>query len=471
MRGKQQRLLPALALLTLGGCTAMPRDAGFPDLQKAAVTRLAGQQLQWNRGTADDRKAAAAVARLVESPLTAESAVQIALLNNSHLQAKYERLGVSQAALVQAGLLQNPAFSAGILIGDGTISPAFGVVQDFLNVFTRSARQTVAASDFDRVKDEVANQVLDLSADVRSAYYTAVADEQAADLFRQVVATLEAAADTAQRQSTAGNINARDQALQQAQYAQAVVERSRIEMRTTEDRERLDRLLGLSGDRVSWNLPDRLPDPPSIAPSLDGLEKLAVERRLDLAGARQDLQTATYALDLGRQLRWLPVLGLGVQIEKDPDTHRWLKGPVVEVALPLFDQGQARVATLEAQQRESRKVLIALATDARSEVREAGAQLIAAQEAAAFYKSTILPLQQHIVDENAKLADGMLIGVYDVLRGRQDQINAARDYVGTLKDYWVARARLERAIAGPLPARAAANPSRPASALIAGDIP
>ncbi len=471
MTDKRKGLLPALALLLLGGCTAVPGDAGFADVRRTASARLPGEQVQWNRGTPDDKRETDAVARLIESPLAAESAVQIALLNNPRLQAEYERLGVSQAALVQAGLLANPVFSTDILVGDSTISPAFGVVQDFLAVFTRSARQAIAASDFDRVKDDMVNKVLDLAADVRSAYYTAVADEQEADLFGQAVATLEVAADTAERQSMAGNINPRDQTLQQAQYAKAIVERSRIEARTTVDRERLDRLLGLSGDQTSWNLPDRLPDPPSSKPSLDGLEKVAIQRRLDLAGARQDLQTATYALDLGRQLGWLSVLGLGVQVEKDPDTHKWLKGPVVELTLPLFDQGQARVATLEAEQRESRKVLVALATDARSEVREAWARLIAAQEAAAFYKVTILPLQQRVVDENAKLASGMLIGIYDVLRGRQDQLDAARDYVEALKDYWVACARLERAIAGPLPATPAAEPSKQASIPSAGDRP
>jgi cobalt-zinc-cadmium efflux system outer membrane protein len=338
-------------------------------VQKAASTSVPGPDLRWNRSTADDKKAAEAVERLLENPLTADSAVQIALLNNDHLQADYERLAVSQAALVQAGLLENPEFSVDLLVGNSTVSPTFGVVQDFLKVLTRSARQTVASSDFDRVKDDVADKVLNVSADVRSAFYTAVGDEQAADLFRQVVATLEAAADLAQRQATAANINLRDQALQQAQYAQATVELSEIEAQTTIDRERLNRLLGLSGDQVSWNLPDRLPDPPTAKPSLGGLETLAIERRLDLAGARQDVQTATDTVELAKELRWLSVLGLGVGFEKDPDTHKWLNGPTVELSLPLFDQGQSRLVMLEAQQRGSEKALVALATDARSHVR------------------------------------------------------------------------------------------------------
>src|SRR5262249_44166809 len=155
-------------------------------------------------------------------------------------------------------------------------------------ILTRSARQTAASSEFQRAKYEVIHKVLSLAAEVRSAFYMAVADEQAAGLFRQVVSATEAAAELAQRQAQTGNINRRDQALQQAQYAQAVIDLSRIEARVASDRESLNRLLGLWGDQVTWNLPDRLPDPPSAKPALDGLEALAVTRRLDLAGARQD---------------------------------------------------------------------------------------------------------------------------------------------------------------------------------------
>ncbi|MCK7513349.1 MAG: hypothetical protein MZV70_61145 [Desulfobacterales bacterium] len=44
----------------------------------------------------------------MENELTAAGAIQIALLNNARLQARYEELGISQAELIQAGLLKNP---------------------------------------------------------------------------------------------------------------------------------------------------------------------------------------------------------------------------------------------------------------------------------------------------------------------------------------------------------------------------
>lgn len=444
----------AAALLVLGGCAAVSPDTAFLDVQKVAADRLGSDtQLRWNRAAGDDEQVRDAVARLLESPLTAQSAVQIALLGNRRLQAELEGVGIAQAELLQAGLLENPSFSGEFPInGDLTLS----LVQNFFSLLTLPARRTVAGSAFDRARFEVGNKVLELAAEVRAAYYKLVADEQAAELFRQAIAATEAAAELSQRQVAAGNANRRDQAVQQAQYAQAVLEVAKIEAQIAGDREALNRLLGLWGDQIAWNLPERLPDVPAEKPSIDGLEALALERRLDLAGARQDYVTSTYALEFGRQVAWLSVLGLGIQLEKPGDSGKWAKGPVVELTLPIFDWGQARVAGLEAQRRRSEKAYAALAVDARSQVREAWTRLNAAQDAAAFYQNTLLPLRQQIVQEETRLYNGMIISIYDLLRSRQEQVNAARDYIGALREYWVARSDLEKALAGPLPVKTGA---------------
>ena len=61
-----------------------------------------------------DAAVATRVNAMLQSELSAEQAVQIALLNNRRLQATYEDLMVAQADLVSAGLLRNPVFDAEI---------------------------------------------------------------------------------------------------------------------------------------------------------------------------------------------------------------------------------------------------------------------------------------------------------------------------------------------------------------------
>lgn len=449
----------------LAGCASVPEDAGFPDVQKTAAGRLQ-KEVRWNKGMDQDAAAAKAIHALLERPLSADDAVQIALLNNPELQAAYEDLGIAQADLVQAGLLENPVFSTDILVSGNGTKATFSVVQDFLSVLTLAGRKQVAASQFERRKLEIENRVMDLAAAVRNAYYKALANEQSLGLFKQVVSATEAAAELAERQREAGNIMPRDQAIQQAFYAQTLLDRSRIETQLASDREALNRLLGLWGKDVAWNSPDRLPDVPEEKPAIEGLESLAVSQRLDLAAAKADLQTAGYALNLGENYRYLGVFGLGLGLERETDGSH-LEGPVLELGLPVFDQGQAKIAVLEAQQRQRAQLLTNLGIEVRSEVREAWTRLTATQDAARHYEKVLLPLNQQIVGENQRLYNGMLVGPYELLLSKQNELNVARDYIATIRDYWIAHSDLERALGGPLPDKqAAARPdgAQPAAA-------
>src|SRR4051812_14211840 len=108
MRIRMQRLI-ALRLTVLGliallpGCQTFSADGGMD-----VVTAIAGRELQKEvvalRDPRNDRAARAKVVALIRKPLTADSAVQIALLNNRGLQAAYNELGLAETVLVQSSL-------------------------------------------------------------------------------------------------------------------------------------------------------------------------------------------------------------------------------------------------------------------------------------------------------------------------------------------------------------------------------
>src|SRR5688572_16303491 len=54
------------------------------------------------------RSVAATTGQLLDRPLDAMRAVELALLNNASLHARVEELGLAHAELVQAGLVSNP---------------------------------------------------------------------------------------------------------------------------------------------------------------------------------------------------------------------------------------------------------------------------------------------------------------------------------------------------------------------------
>src|SRR5471032_3440184 len=103
----------ALALL-LSGCASFSQDGGLQEVSALTSARV-GQSTTLAR-QADD----AQLTQLLSQPLSADSAVQIALLNNRSLKIALAELGASEADLVQAGRLRNPGLSFGrVHGGDG----------------------------------------------------------------------------------------------------------------------------------------------------------------------------------------------------------------------------------------------------------------------------------------------------------------------------------------------------------------
>jgi outer membrane protein, heavy metal efflux system len=453
--------LALLALVTVTGCASVPKDAGFSDVRRTVAGRL-DQEPEWPRTDQERERVRTPVKELLANELTADNAVRIALLNNRALRVEYARLGVSQADLVQAGLLQNPVLRISRISGDAGYELTIDVVQDLVGLLTLSARRNVTSSLLESVKLQVAQEALRLAADVKVAYYTLEGDEQALELFQTAIDATQAAAELAKRQRDAGNLNRREQTLQQAFYAQTVLQASRAEVQIRADRERLNRLMGLWSSDTEWRLPKRLPEVPKTIPGFPRLESLAVEQRLDLAAARKEVEAVAQVLALNRNRRFLNTLGIGYEFFRDTDGSK-LSGPVLEFSVPLFDRGQARIAGQQARLERSMESFAALAVNIRSELREARDRLLLAHQQLDFYRDVLLPQQQIILDETVYRYNGMLLGVYELLQVKQGQLNTAREYIETLRDYWVAHAELERVAGGRLPASLAETAPRSAS--------
>jgi cobalt-zinc-cadmium efflux system outer membrane protein len=238
--------------------------------------------------------------------------------------------------------------------------------------------------------------------------------------------------------------------MQQAFYAQTLLDVAQAEAQLQSDREKLNRLMGVWGADTNWRAPTRLPAIPETLPSLDKLETRAIEGRLDLAAAKKDAEAAAQALNLTKQFRYLGPLGIGVAYKREPDLGKFW-GPTVELGIPIFNQRQADVARAEADFKRTQERVAALAVDIRSQARESRVRLVAASSVVHHYEAVLLPLQQTIVGETLKLYNGMLVGVYELLLAQQNQVQTAREYVAASKSFWLAWTDVERAIGTQLP--------------------
>ena len=105
---------------------------------------------------------------------------------------------------------------------------------------------------------------------------------------------------------------------------------------------------------------------------------------------------------------------------------------------------------MEAQLRQSLQRLASLAIDIRSGSQGDTRTAFGRSQCSQILSRHHPPLRQRIVDESQLYYNGMLIGVYELLFVKQNQINAGREYIEALRDYWITRSDLERAVGGRL---------------------
>lgn len=439
----------ALAGSLVGGCRTVDPAAGFPDVQGVVQERL-GKRVRWLQGKPEDAEVEKVLRNLLKEPLTVETAVEIALLSNRTLQATYEDLGIAQADLVQAGLLKNP-----VLFGSARFPnrPPRGtnvevdVSQSFLEVLFLPARKEIAGLEFEQAKLRVAHAVLDLAAETRSAYYSAVGARQIADMRKMIVQATEASALFAQRLYEAGNTTELAMTLERASYEQSRQELARAEAEVVAARERLTKLLGLWGEDAFWKTPDKLPDVPAQEMPLDRLETLAISRRLDLAAMREEIRTFSAGLALAGRVRWFGDLELGVDGERDPG-GQWVVGPNLSIQLPIFDQGQATLARLEASLRQREDRMAALAIGVRAEVRSLRDRLMMSRYRIEHLLKVVVPLREKAVALTQEQWNFMLVGAFELIESKRREFDAYQDYINAVRDYWITKSDLVRALGG-----------------------
>ncbi len=442
--------LLAAAAAALSGCASLSPDSGFAPVQQAARQHL-NKDLAWPRSDDDRRAVEARVAALLAQPLSADSAVQVALLNNRGLQAQFTELGIADADLVQASRLPNPGFSFGRTRKGDEREIERGLHINLARLLAWPLVQPMQQRQLDRTRGAVAAQVLMLGADTRRAWVQAVAAEETARYRQQVMEAAEASAELARRMAQAGNFNRLQQAREQSFYAEAALNHARAQGQRQATREQLTRLLGLWGDQATgaraYRLPDRLPDLPEQTAERPDIERHAMGQRLDVQGARLAAEATARNLGLTRTTRFINVLELGL-VRNSSNEAPTQTGWEIGFELPLFDWGGARVARAESVYMQSVHQAARTAINARSEVRQAYGAYRLAWDIARHHRQELVPLAQAISEENLLRYNGMLIGVFELLADARAQITTVNTAIEALRDYWLAQADLEAALVG-----------------------
>lgn len=434
-------LAAAAVIATLAGCASLSADGGQGPVRDLVQAR--GQTVPAVAPEALDNH----IKQLLSAPLTADKAVEIALLNNRSLQAGYAELGIAEADLVQAGRLSNPVFSFGRIKGHEGVEIERQLMLPVIGLLTMPITRPLERRRYEVAQMRAAGDALRIADETRRAWFTAVAAQQSAEYMDQVKSAAEASADLARRMAQAGNWSRLQQAREQAFYADTVAQLARARHARTAEREKLTRLMGLWGEAARFELPDRLPDLPAAPREMGDAEAQAMGNRLDILMARKELAGLSASLGLTRTTRFVNLLDLSYLRNTNEEGER-SRGYEIELQIPLFDWGGARVAKAEAMYMQAVQRAAGMAVDARSQVRESYSAYRTAYDIARHYRDEIVPLKKRISDEQLLRYNGMLISVFELLADAREQVTSVNAAIEAQRDYWIADSALQASMTG-----------------------
>lgn len=450
------------ATLLLAGCTTnefTAKDAGFSAAQsKSAVL---SKETVWIQSRAEAERVDAQVKELLaqSKAVNAETAVQIALLNNKGLQAAYADLGNAGADVWQSTLLVNPTVAVG-LTGIGTPGlEAYRAIEgtlavNLLALATRDTTIKVAKVRFDQAQLNAALKTLELAANTRRAWVNAVAASETVAQLNQAQAAADAASELAKKLGESGAMTKGSQAREHAFYAELSGQTAQARLAQRLAKEELTRLMGLWGDDVAYKLPNRLPPLPKKLITDDVIEAQAIANRIDLQVAKLELEANAKSYGLTEATRFVTDLEIvsGFETEREKEDGKVKKdtsySKELEFVIPIFDSGKARMRKAELAYMRAANQLAEKAVNVRSESRSAYEAYRSSYDIARHYRNSLVPLRTKIEQESLLTYNGMITNTFELLTDSRDKINAVQLSINAKRDFWLAAANLTAAVYG-----------------------
>ncbi len=440
--------------LLLAGCATLSPDGGIGLIQMSASADLSKNVEK----ISSEEQAASVKLRadaLLKQALTADAAVQIALWNNRGLQAAFNELGIADAQRLQASLPPNPRVSIARTTAPLALEIERQITGSIFALATLPARTEIANEKFRGAQLRATEAVLKLAAETRRQYYRAVAANSQVATLGQAKAT----AELFKRLGESGGVNKLNQARDFVFYAETGAQLAQAKIQQRVEREKLIRLLGLWGmDLTVLKLPGALPALPRLA-SIREVEAEALKRRVDLQMARADLDMLAKSLGLAQATRFVTDIDLlgrrtydrafvdngGGGLDRERTIKRTLE---LEIEIPLFDFGQAKVARAEETYMQAANRLAEKAVNIRSEAREAYQVWRGTHDVTRLYQGQILPLRKIIQDESLLQYNGMLIDVTQLIADSRGRLMSQLAAINAKRDFWIADTDFKHALIG-----------------------
>jgi outer membrane protein TolC len=328
-----------------------------------------------------------------------DEAVAEALEANPEIQASVRRLSLAQLKTTTARSLDDPM----LMVRDwdtplrqpwdvNQAQLMFSVQQTFLSKEKRDARARIAGDDVEVASSELESLRQEVSADVREACADLKRNADEMRVHDRQAALLKEALAAVLAQYTTGKVPEAD--VLRAQMALTRLSEHLIELEEERDnaRARLNTLLGRPPDEAV-EIAGEYASPPEL-PSIEELERLAIEHRPELAAQRKLLAKSRDQGQLTR-LAMKPdfTAGAGYMVMPSGSASRNAYMAELTMNLPWLNRDRHQG---EAKQADAATAVTQAELDARAsavflEVRQAQIETLAAEKRVKVYRDTLLP--------------------------------------------------------------------------------
>lgn len=443
-RGRLLWLLAATLLLS--ACANQP-----PQSSMKAVTQPLEEQypeLNFPRTTSGVKS------QKLDSPLSLQQTLQILLSHSPKVRMQLAELGIADAQTLQAELIENPHLSIGALRPQdgGRWQLDTSLSQPLLALFTRPLRRQLAQENLLETQLQLQGELQQLITETSALYFASVAALQHCYIQEKMLQATTARQQLALSVYRAGNMSENNFLAYDNELRRA---RQQLEKRQTAAFEKRLQLLNFIGlpSTQAIDLPLELPLFPDETFSHQDLLSSASENRADIKVAQQQKAIVDKRQQLIRQQNGWRDISIGVTGEREFDGAKNI-GPELEIALPLFNRGQGKLAALRAQKAKLDARLQQLTLNADSDIAQSLNTMDSARAQLKLLQPSLAVAEKRVELSNREV-NFMLTSPFELLNIKRQQIQLAHDFTDVLKEYWQARADLELAIGHRLPLPAA----------------
>ena len=449
------------APLFLAGCvtddvlnTYSVTDVGFSNVTEQ-VANTNGKDTVWVQNSHEAGEVSKRVHKLVHKiTINADTAVQVALLNNKGLQAAYADIGINAAQVWQEALPENPKVSIGVLGIGAPGLEAFRAIEGYavnniLRLATRDRRVDIADTRFRQAQKRAVLETLQLAGRTRAAWINAVGAFETVYYLNQAQIAADAASELAEQLGESGALPKAGQAREHVFYAELAGQRAEAKLAAISAKEDLTRLMGLWGNEVEYFVPDRLPRLPKKRKDNRHIEQAALKNRVDLQIAKLELEALGKSYGLTKATRYVTDFEIlaGAEAEKELDAGEIEKVKTAQVefefVIPIFDSGKPRLRKAELAYMRAANQLAEMAVNARSEARSAHTDYNARYDIARHYRNSVLPLRTKIEEEALLTYNGMITNTFELLADTRAKTNAVLLSVNAKRNFWLSDANLD----------------------------